>query len=121
MIQQCLEQFRSDDLAVLYAYCLTNFDFLARDRFGCCIVKKGMDLGDERTLAAFQEQIEDKCLWLAVDQFGNYVVQHLFTRSKQDVIDRVATRLLPQARELSLHKFGSNVIESVRSLGDELL
>ena len=48
---------------------------------------------------------------LSLDPFGNYVVQYVLSRGDEESITIVLNHIRANVISLSLHKFGSNVIE----------
>ena len=59
---------------------------------------------------------------LAIDPYGNYVIQHLITNGSPDIREIVLQQIQPHMYELSTLKFSSNVIEKglVHSSSEQL-
>ena len=73
-----------------------------------------MDSGSEAFKRAVCDKVTERLLSLSCDQFGNYVLQHYLGKAQEDAIDNIGHKLLPIVRQLSFHKFGSNVLEKAR-------
>ncbi|KAL6180465.1 hypothetical protein ACLB2K_047128 [Fragaria x ananassa] len=120
VIQVCLKNFSPDCTKGVLELVLDNCLALAKDRFGCVVVQTSLDYAyysetKERLLA----EITEHARVLSDDEFGNYVVQHVIGLN----IPRVTTDLLGQLQgsfvNLSMNKYGSNVVEKVLKEGGE--
>ena len=54
---------------------------------------------------------------LCQDQYGNYVIQYVLEKQKGINVEQIYEDLQGKIFELSIHKFGSNVIEKALSYG----
>jgi pumilio RNA-binding family len=55
---------------------------------------------------------------LTKDVYGNYVISHVLEHGKQSDKDFVIQKMKKKVLQLSLHKFGSNVIEKCLQFAD---
>ena len=86
-----------------------------RDR--CCVLQRCLDHGTREQCDILCDKLLALVDKLTLDPFGNYVVQYIITKesekNKYDYTHKIVHLLKPKAIELSIHKFGSNVIEKI--------
>ncbi|SCV00525.1 LANO_0F07294g1_1 [Lachancea nothofagi CBS 11611] len=115
VVQKCLQKLKPEDFEFIFEAATEACVKIATHRHGCCVLQRCLDHGNDEQFRRLCEQIITHVDALTTDPFGNYVVQYILTkqteRSESEYIDRVVSLLRPKIIELSLHKFGSNVVE----------
>lgn len=67
-----------------------------------------IDHGTKQQQDQIIDSVEEHCVELSRDPFGNYVVQHILDLARADVPLRIVTRLeVPRELELSLSLLGA--------------
>eukprot|EP00392_Amoebophrya_sp_AT5.2_P010083 g10136.t1 len=94
---------------------------MARDQWGCCVLKTCVDKAEQERLAFIVETIVGSTLELVQDPYGNYVVQHVLstTTSYDFVLPQMIERLKDHVLDLCQQKFSSNVLEKVLTTAPE--
>ncbi|SCU93781.1 LADA_0G04874g1_1 [Lachancea dasiensis] len=115
VVQKCLQKLKPEDFQFIFDAATDACVKIATHRHGCCVLQRCLDHGNSAQFQQLSEQIIEHVKDLTTDPFGNYVVQYILTkqseRSEKEYGERVVSSLKPKVIELSLHKFGSNVIE----------
>eukprot|EP00760_Papus_ankaliazontas_P023453 PhM_4_TR2054/c3_g3_i11/m.10117 len=89
-----------------------NIVQLSRDQQGCCVVQRCFDASTPEQKERLSAAVVGAMDTLVLDQYGNYVVQHVLDMGIMDVNVRVTTALLSNnVTTLARNKFSSNVIE----------
>ena len=117
VIQKCLQEFEA-------VYCQFIFDAICDDcyaiathRHGCCVLQRCLDQGNKDQFEKLCDELVKDTERLTLDPFGNYVIQYIINKETQrgefEYTQRIAKILKPKIIELSVHKFGSNVVEKL--------
>ena len=117
VIQKCLQEFEA-------TYCQFIFDAICDDcyaiathRHGCCVLQRCLDQGSKDQFEKLCDELVKDTERLTLDPFGNYVIQYIINKEIQrgefEYTQRIAKILKPKIIELSVHKFGSNVVEKL--------
>jgi len=134
IIQKCLTLYVADPSKINYGFSFI-FDVMAdnmlelgRDRFGCVILQRCMQIGTQEQKDNLAEKACENCVELMQDPFGNYVVQYLLYPKKLDVGERpqraeklsrviveranyVSERIKGKVVEMANQKYSSNAVE----------
>ena len=90
---------------------------IATHRHGCCVLQRCLDFGAKEQFQELCKRLLSNIDKLTLDPFGNYVVQYIINKETErhnyDYTYKIVHLLKPKITELSLHKFGSNVIEKI--------
>ncbi|KAM3162691.1 PUM-HD domain-containing protein [Lachancea thermotolerans] len=117
VVQKCLQKLKPEDFQFIFDAAIESCVKIATHRHGCCVLQRCLDHGNKEQFQQLCEEIIAHVDELATDPFGNYVVQYILTkqteRSASEYTNRIVNILKPKIIELSLHKFGSNVVEKV--------
>lgn len=117
VIQKCLQKLSSDDSQFVFDAACKDFNKIATHRHGCCVLQRCFDHGSQQQCTALCEQLLASAYQLTLDPFGNYVVQYGLGKEAErkdfQFVCQIAEILKSKIVELSLHKFGSNVIEKL--------
>ena len=116
VIQKCIETVPlSISGFILEAFRGQVYD-LATHPYGCRVIQRILENSpyaspDDRATMVLLEELAANTQTLVLDQYGNYVVQHILEKGsaedRQAIINAVLTNLL----DYSKHKFASNVVE----------
>ena len=66
---------------------------------------------EELTQSAVLQEIHASASSLILDQFGNYVAQHIIEHGREEDRARLVDLVISQLVNFSKHKFASNVVE----------
>jgi len=134
IIQKCLTLYVADPSQISYGFSFV-FDVMAdnmlelgRDRFGCVILQRCMQIGTQKQKDNLAEKACENCVELMQDPFGNYVVQYLLYPKKLDAGERpqraeklsrfaveranyVSERIKGKVVEMANQKYSSNAVE----------
>ncbi|CCD24667.1 Puf4p NDAI_0D03530 [Naumovozyma dairenensis CBS 421] len=117
VVQKCLQKLHPKDFQFIFdATCQNSVD-IATHRHGCCVLQRCFDHGTKEQCETLCDELLKHVDKLTLDPFGNYVVQYIITKEtekdKFDYTHKIVHLLKPKIAELSVHKFGSNVIEKL--------
>ena len=84
---------------------------LVVDNWGCRVIQQLFDRLDINLLTPLVKEVLSCADMLAVNQFGNYVVQNILTSKKPEYVEALIQAFKGHFFEFSMHKFASNVIE----------
>lgn len=117
IVQKCLQKLQPKDVQYIFDAACEHCTDIATHRHGCCVLQRCLDHGTEEQRQALCAKLLTHVDYLTLDPFGNYVVQYIITKESEegtyDYTYKIVQLLKPKVTELSLHKFGSNVIEKI--------
>lgn len=114
VVQFFLEKMTAADTKMLASVVKANFDRIARTQHGCISLQRIMDQCSADSRAELMQIAADRWLSLAMDPFGNYLVQYLIDASDPELIERRFMEMLTgRVAALCCNKFGSNVTEKL--------
>ncbi|KAK7024214.1 hypothetical protein VNI00_016522, partial [Paramarasmius palmivorus] len=86
---------------------------LAKDRFGCRVVLKCLELIPREAIDPLFDVIHQKTMALMLDKYGNYIIQFLLRSGSPQDKSKLITKIEGNVVELSCHKYSSNVMETL--------
>lgn len=117
VIQKCLQKLNPEDSQFIFDAAGNECGEIATHRHGCCVLQRCLDHGTKTQFKDLCEKLLKYIDMLTFDPFGNYVVQYIISketeRNDYDYTYKIVNQLKPRFTELSVHKFGSNVVEKV--------
>ncbi|CCK70097.1 Puf4p KNAG_0D03510 [Huiozyma naganishii CBS 8797] len=117
VIQKCLERLQPPDFQFIFDATCKECSSIATHRHGCCVLQRCLDFGTKAQFQSLCNVLLSNIDKLTLDPFGNYVVQYIVTKETErkdyDYTFKIANSLKAKMGELSVHKFGSNVIEKL--------
>ena len=117
VIQKCLQNLKPSEFQFIFDAAYDHSLEIATHRHGCCVLQRCLDFGTKEQCQKLCEKLLSNIDKLTVDPFGNYVVQYIINKETEkndyDYTYKIVHLLKPKITELSLHKFGSNVIEKI--------
>lgn len=117
VVQKCLQKLKPTDFQFIFDTACENALEIATHRHGCCVLQRCLDFGTKEQCQKLCDKLLSNINKLTLDPFGNYVVQYIINKESEkndyDYTYKIVNLLKPKITELSLHKFGSNVIEKV--------
>ena len=84
---------------------------LACHPYGCRIVQRLLEYCTKAQTLVLLGQLLVSTDHLLLDQYGNYVIQHVLDRGEPSNKSRIVSRIEGRVLMLSQHKFASNVVE----------
>ena len=118
VVQKCLINFSNDTNQVIYDIIKDNCETIACHRHGCCVLQRCLDYGSQLQIESLSHEITQRLDKFTYDPYGNYVVQYVLTHGDESSIDTIFAYLESNFYQLSIHKFGSNVLEKSIRLND---
>lgn len=117
IVQKCLQKLQPNDVQFIFDAASEHCTEIATHRHGCCVLQRCLDHGDEVQRQRLCDKLLSNIDHLTLDPFGNYVVQYIITKESESGNNyftlKIVQALKSKVTELSLHKFGSNVIEKI--------
>lgn len=117
IVQKCLQKLEPKDVQYIFDAACEHCTDIATHRHGCCVLQRCLDHGTKEQRQALCTELLTHVDYLTLDPFGNYVVQYIITKESEkgtyDYTYKIVKLLKAKITELSLHKFGSNVIEKI--------
>jgi hypothetical protein len=117
VIQKALERVPVDKIDFILNAFAGQAYTLATHPYGCRVVQRVLEHCPSAQ-ASILEELHRYTQNLVVDQYGNYVSQHLIERGSKQDKSRVINVVKGQVLTLSKHKFASNVVEKCIMFGD---
>lgn len=118
VVQRCLQKLESKDSQFIFDAACDDCVKIATHRHGCCVLQRCLDHGSKEQRKQLCDKVLHHASLLALDPFGNYVIQYIITKETElgenyEHTNKIVELLKPRVIELSLHKFGSNVVEKI--------
>lgn len=117
IVQKCLQKLKPDDVQFIFDAASSHCTEVATHRHGCCVLQRCLDHGNEEQRAELCAKLLTNIDHLTLDPFGNYVVQYIISKETEQrnfkFTFQIVQSLKTKVTELSLHKFGSNVVEKI--------
>jgi len=111
VVQKCLINLSNKVNQVIYDTITSNCEVVACHRHGCCVIQRCLDYGNDRQVETLSHEVTTKLGVFTTDPYGNYVVQYVLSHGDSQSIDTIFAYLRDHFYQLSIHKFGSNVLE----------
>lgn len=120
VIQCCLDSLEPSQSVFILEAMRGHCQAIATHRQGCLVLQKCFDRATDDALLCLAEEIAGVAGDLAMDPFGNYVVQHVLKNCQSGLVQRtIALNLMPCFALLSTQKFSSNVVELCFSVAED--
>lgn len=116
VIQKALERVPSDHIQFILNAFQGQAYTLATHPYGCRVIQRMLEYCPEAQ-ASLLEELHRYTQNLVVDQYGNYVSQHIIERGAAVDRSKVIEVVKGQVLTLSKHKFASNVVEKCIAFG----
>ncbi|EDO17616.1 hypothetical protein Kpol_1061p41 [Vanderwaltozyma polyspora DSM 70294] len=117
VVQKCLQKLDPTYFQFIFDAASQDCVDIATQRHGCCVLQRCLDHGNKDQRRGLCEMLLSNIDQLSIDPFGNYVVQYVITKESEekafDYSYKIVEVLKPKVKDLSLHKFGSNVVEKI--------
>ncbi|KAL6940732.1 hypothetical protein ACO0QE_004645 [Hanseniaspora vineae] len=117
VVQKLLTKLRTEDSEFIFQECCQSTMEIATQRHGCCVLQRCFDNGSLEQRSQLCDKIMENINILSTDPFGNYVVQYILTKEAEygetKYTFKIVELLKGHAVRLSMHKFGSNVVENI--------
>lgn len=85
---------------------------LSKNIYACRLIQRVLESGNDADKAMVMEEIDACYGSLFVDQYGNYVTQHVIKYGHPDDQTKMKNLVIADLLTLSKHKFASNVVET---------
>ena len=117
VIQKCLQTLEPENFQFIFDAICNDCVTIATHRHGCCVLQRCLDHGTKEQCNTLCDKLLTLIDRLTLDPFGNYVVQYIITKetdkNEYDYTYKIVHLIKLKIVELSVHKFGSNVIEKL--------
>lgn len=85
--------------------------------YGCRVIQRMLEYCEEPTKTAVLHELHMCASTLIIDQYGNYVTQHVIEHGKPEDRGRIISLVTSNLVGYSKHKFASNVVEKSIQFG----
>lgn len=116
VIQKALERVPAEHIQFILVAFQGQAYTLATHPYGCRVIQRMLEYCPDAQ-AALLEELHRYTQNLVVDQYGNYVSQHIIERGAAEDRSKVIGVVKGQVLALSKHKFASNVVEKCIAFG----
>ena len=117
VIQKCLQTLKPEHFQFIFDAICNDCTTIATHRHGCCVLQRCLDFGNKEQCSMLCDKLLTFIDRLTLDPFGNYVVQYIISKETEsnafDYTYKIVHLIKTKMVELSVHKFGSNVIEKL--------
>lgn len=110
IIQKISEDFPNKS-QFIYDLILKNAPSIATHRHGCCVLQRYIVDKEDEFCKKLVEKLLANFFLLAVDQFGNYIIQSIMKLNVQEINNSIANKMIDNILYYSKHKFSSNIVE----------
>ena len=110
IIQKISEDFPNKS-QFIFDLILKNAPSIATHRHGCCVLQRYIVDKDDQFCKKLVEKLLSNFFLLAVDQFGNYIIQSIMKLNVQEINNSIANKMIDNILYYSKHKFSSNIVE----------
>uniref|UniRef100_A0A0E0DBL4 PUM-HD domain-containing protein n=1 Tax=Oryza meridionalis TaxID=40149 RepID=A0A0E0DBL4_9ORYZ len=118
VVQKCLQCVPPKYIKLIHASFYGKAMVLSTHPYGCRVIQRVLGWCDDpEILKGLMSEIVEGVLELAIDQFGNYVIQYVVEHGGESVLAMMVMRLKGLMVMMSCQKYGSNVIEKCLTFG----
>ncbi|XP_016511878.2 pumilio homolog 4-like [Nicotiana tabacum] len=112
VIQKCIEHVPQDRIHFIVASFFGQVVSLSTHPYGCRVIQRVLEhCNDSKTQKIIMDEIMQAVGTLVLDQYGNYVIQHVLQHGKPHERSVIIDKLTGQIVKMSQHKYASNVVE----------
>ncbi|KAK0732721.1 armadillo-type protein [Apiosordaria backusii] len=84
---------------------------LSSHAYGCRVIQRALEHGNEADGRSIMKELHSCAQMLIMDQYGNYVTQHVITDGSPEDRSKMVALVMSQLPIFTKHKFASNVVE----------
>ncbi|KAJ8557522.1 hypothetical protein K7X08_003147 [Anisodus acutangulus] len=112
VIQKCIEYVPQDRIHFIVASFFGHVVSLSTHPYGCHVIQRVLEYCNNlETQKIIMDEIMQAVGTLVLDQYGNYVIQHVLQHGKSHERSDIIGKLTGQIVKMSQHKYASNVVE----------
>ncbi|XP_015170899.1 pumilio homolog 4-like [Solanum tuberosum] len=112
VIQKCIEYVPQDRIHFIVASFFGHVVSLSTHPYGCRVIQRVLEYcNNPETQKTIMDEIMQAAGTLVLDQYGNYVIQHVLQHGKPHERSDIIGKLTGQIVKMSQHKYASNVVE----------
>ncbi|XP_016552255.2 pumilio homolog 4-like [Capsicum annuum] len=112
VIQKCIEYVPQDQIHFIIASFFGHVVSLSTHPYGCRVIQRVLEhCNNPETQKIIMDEIMQAAGTLVLDQYGNYVIQHVLKHGKPHERSEIIGKLTGQIVKMSQHKYASNVVE----------
>ncbi|XP_059307555.1 pumilio homolog 4-like [Lycium ferocissimum] len=112
VIQKCIEYVPQDRIYFIVASFFGHVVSLSTHPYGCRVIQRVLEYcNNPETQKIIMDEIMQAVGTLVLDQYGNYVIQHVLQHGKPHERSDIICKLTGQIVKMSQHKYASNVVE----------
>ncbi|XP_021317862.1 pumilio homolog 1 [Sorghum bicolor] len=93
---------------------------LSHDMYGCRVIQKALDVGEHNQKIVIAKELKHKVLKCVRDQFASHVIQKCVECLPPKHIQFIFRSFCGRAKALSIHPYGSRVIQRVIEFANKL-
>ena len=117
VVQKAIERVPAEHIQFIINAFSGRVQDSATHPYGCRVIQRMLEFCDEPTRTAVLRELHACTPTLIVDQYGNYVTQHVIEHGKPEDRGRIIDLVTINLVNYSKHKFASNVVEKSIQFG----
>ncbi|TVU49600.1 hypothetical protein EJB05_00917, partial [Eragrostis curvula] len=119
VVQKCIECMPQEHVLFIYQNIYGHVVELSAHQYGCRVIQRVLEYCNDPSIQKnILSEIMEQIYWLAKDQYGNYVVQHLLQHGARPLRSAIIKTFAGRVVGMSRGKCSSNVIEKCLIHGD---
>ncbi|TVU49601.1 hypothetical protein EJB05_00918, partial [Eragrostis curvula] len=119
VVQKCIECMPQEHVLFIYQNIYGHVVELSAHQYGCRVIQRVLEYCNHPSIQKnILSEIMEQIYWLAKDQYGNYVVQHLLQHGARPLRSAIIKTFAGRVVGMSRGKCSSNVIEKCLIHGD---
>ncbi|CAN4126634.1 unnamed protein product [Withania somnifera] len=112
VIQKCIEYVPQDQIHFIIASFFGHVVSLSTHPYGCRVIQRVLEhCNNPETQKIIMDEIMQAAATLVLNQYGNYVIEHVLQHGKPHERSVIIGKLTGQIVKMSQHKYASNVVE----------
>ncbi|GMH45313.1 hypothetical protein BSKO_13270 [Bryopsis sp. KO-2023] len=118
VVQACIVHLPASRLGFMMDFFADKVKHLAVHPFGCRVLQRILEhCNDEKAKSKVIQAIIKDSEALAMDQYGNYILQHALVHGNEAERSAIVQEVAPKVVSLSCHKYASNPVEKCLAKG----
>ena len=117
-IARCAQKLPGQDCLFVFEAAATSLAELCKHKYGCTTLQRMLESADEAASIMMAQEVSKIGETLTKDQYGNYILQHVLGLEFPSCFEPrgiLFDSLRGSFLKLSMHKYGSNIVEKVSS------
>ena len=120
-IARCAQKLPHNDSLFVFEAAANHLGDLCKHKYGCTTLQRMLESAGEAASIMMARQVSAMGCSIAKDQYGNYIIQHVLGLTLASCLESrtvLFNSLKGSFLSLSMHKYGSNIVEKCLKMGD---